>query len=379
LLSGAGLLMRSFVKLVNADWGFDSAHVLTAFLSFPPRQVTSVEDQHRIYREIVDRAAAVPGVRAVSGCTNGQSPLGGFQTSAEVPGVAIQPTAPTLVLFCTERVLETMGIPLRKGRTLSAVDVEQGRQVAVVNETLVKRYFGSDDPLGHVVRLAGLAALPRPVADPTFQIVGVMGDIANLGPRDAPAPQAIVPLTLRLPSGMTLGVRTLDDPMRIVNALRREIQIADARAAVATPARLEDVIQITFYARPRFSLLVLGIFALTGIFLVALGVYGVLSYTVSQQTREIALRLALGGETSHVMRMVLRFGLQLVGAGLVIGLAVSLATNRLLVDQLWHTSPTDPLALGAVIALVVAIGTSACWIPARRAIRVEPMIALRHE
>jgi predicted permease len=379
LLSGAGLLMRSFVKLVRADWGFDSAHVLTAFLSFPPQQVTSGEDQRRLYRAIIDRAAAVPGVRSVSGCSNGLAPLGGFQTPAEVPGVATQPAAPTLVLFCTEGVLDTLGIPLVKGRTLSEADVEQGRQVAVVNETLARKYFGSDDALAHIVRLPRLATLPRPIADPTFQIIGIMHDVANQTPRDAPAPQVIVPLTLRLPAGMTLGVRTLDDPLQVVNVLRREIQAVDARAAVAAPARFEDLIQNGFYARPRFSLLVLGIFALTGIFLVALGVYGVLAYTVSQQTREIALRLALGGETSHIVRMVLRFGLRLVGVGLVIGLMVSLATNRLLLDQLWNTSPTDPVALGAVIGLVVAIGTFACWVPARRAVRIEPMIALRHE
>jgi putative ABC transport system permease protein len=134
-----------------------------------------------------------------------------------------------------------------------------------------------------------------------------------------------------------------------------------------------------FYARPRFSLLVLGIFACTGIVLVAFGVYGVLAYTVSQQTREIAIRMALGGERGHVVRMVLRLGLQLVGVGLIIGVAASLATNRLLVNQLWNTSPNDPLTFAAAIGSIVAMAALACWIPARRAVRVEPMVALRHE
>ena len=134
-----------------------------------------------------------------------------------------------------------------------------------------------------------------------------------------------------------------------------------------------------FYARPRFSLLVLGIFACTGIVLVAFGIYGVLAYTVSQQTREIAIRMALGGERGHVVRMVLRFGLQLVGAGLIIGVAASLATNRLLASQLWNTSPNDPVTFAVATVVIVAIGALACWIPARRAVRVEPMVALRHE
>jgi putative ABC transport system permease protein len=142
---------------------------------------------------------------------------------------------------------------------------------------------------------------------------------------------------------------------------------------------VEELIQRAFYARPRFSLLVLGIFSCTGLVLVAFGVYGVLAYTVSQQTREIAIRMALGGERGHVVRMVLRLGLRLVGIGLVIGVAASLATNRLLVNQLFNIAPTDPMTFAAVTVAVVLIGALACWIPARRAVRVEPMVALRHE
>jgi putative ABC transport system permease protein len=142
---------------------------------------------------------------------------------------------------------------------------------------------------------------------------------------------------------------------------------------------MDDLITREFYARPRFSLLVLGIFAGTGILLVALGIYGVLAYTVSQQTREIAIRLALGGRRGHVIQMVLRLGLQLVGAGAIIGVAASLATNRLLESQLWNTSPNDPMTFGVAISVVLLIGVLACWLPARRAVHVEPMVALRHE
>jgi putative ABC transport system permease protein len=167
--------------------------------------------------------------------------------------------------------------------------------------------------------------------------------------------------------------------MRVVDAVRREIQAVRREVALVEPTAMEDLIQRVFYARPRFSLLVLGIFACTGIVLVAFGVYGVLAYTVSQQTREIAIRMALGGERGHVVRMVLRLGLQLVGVGLIIGVATSLATNRLLVNQLWNTSPNDPLTFAAAITAILAMAALACWIPARRAVRVEPMVALRHE
>ena len=145
------------------------------------------------------------------------------------------------------------------------------------------------------------------------------------------------------------------------------------------PEPLESLLQRAFYARPRFSLLVLGIFACTGIVLVGFGVYGVLAYTVSQQSREIAIRIALGGARADVIRMVLRMGLTLIGIGLVVGLAISAATNRLLVSQLWNTSPHDPLTLTLTVVVVCAVGLLACWIPARRAIRIEPIVALRHE
>ena len=167
--------------------------------------------------------------------------------------------------------------------------------------------------------------------------------------------------------------------MRVLSAVRQQIQRIDPEVALAEPAALEDLIQRFFYARPRFSLLVLGIFAFSGTVLVAFGIFGVLSYLVSERTREIAIRMALGGERQSVIRMVLRFGLQLVGCGLLVGLAASLATNRLLESQLWNTSPHDVTTFLTVAFVIVVIGALACWIPARRAVRVEPMVALRHE
>ena len=378
LLLGAGLLMRTFVKLVGVDLGFDPAHVLVAGLAFPPQQNTSADDQRRVYRQIVDRSATVPGVASVA-LASGFPPFGGLESALESPGTAPEPSARALVVFCSERLPETLGIPIVKGRGFSTIDMEQGHRVAVINETLARRYFGSEDPLARVIRLPRLATLPRPITDPTFQVIGVMRDVANRGPRDIPAPQVLVPFTLRLPGGFGLLVRTIDDPMRAVNALRREIRVVDPQVALANPLALERLIQMNFYARPSFSLLMLGIFAATGTVLVGLGIYGVLAYTVSQQTREIAIRLALGGQSGDVTRMIVRFGLQLVAAGLLIGLGISFATNRLLTAQLWNTSPNDPVTFAAVILLITAIGALACWVPARRAVRVQPMIALRHE
>jgi putative ABC transport system permease protein len=377
LLLGAGLLMRTFVKLVGVDFGLDPRNLLVAGIGFASRQNTATASQRHFYRQVLDRLSSVPGIR--SAAIANDLPFGGMTTGLEVPGIALPPQASAVVLFCSEGLVKTIGVSLVKGREFSALEVDKSHQIALVNEALVKQYFGADEPLGRTIRLARLKTLPVPVADPTFEIVGVFRDVANRGPRDLPSPQVFVPFPLRGTAGFGLLARTSDEPMRVVGVVRQEIQALDRSVALIEPVTLEDWIQRVFYARPRFSLLVLGIFACTGIVLVAFGVYGVLAYTVSQQTREIAIRMALGGERGHVVRMVLRLGLQLVGAGLIIGIAASLATNRLLVTQLWNTSPNDPATFGAVISMIVIIGALACWIPARRAVRVEPMVALRHE
>ena len=378
LLLGAGLLMRTFLRLANVDLGFDPGSVLAASLSFPQGPGKPAADQSNVFRQVLEHVSAIPGVRAAS-VSNTMGLFGGTTSPLRIPGRAVPPEGDVVVVFASEGLVETLGVALADGRPLTRLEVEQSQHVALVNETFVKKYFGGEAAVGQTIRLERLTTLPVPVQDPTFAIIGVLKDIANQGPRNPPVPQAVIPFTLRGPAALMLMVRTSDDPMRAVTTIRREIQQVNRDLAVNEPGPLDEWIQRVFYARPRFSVLVLGIFACTGIILVACGVYGVLAYTVSQQTREIAIRMALGGERGHVVRMVLKLGLKLVAVGLVIGVAASLATNRLLVNQLWKTSPTDPVTFVAVIGAIVVIGMVACLIPARRAVRVEPMTALRHD
>lgn len=341
LLLGAGLLMRTFVKLAHVDWGFDPRNLLMAGIGYPPRQNPSTDDLHRFYRQALDRIAAVPGVRSAA-IANVPAPFAGMGSGLEIPGTATAPQDGAGVTFCSEQLFDTVGLTLLKGRLLSTADVDNAHRVAIINEALAKKYFRSAEALGATIRLPRLATLPVPVVDPTFEIVGIVRDFANAGPRDPPAPQVWLPLPLRGPSGLGLVIRTSVDPARVIRPVREELLTVDRQVALVEPTTLDDWMQRVFFARPRFSLIVLGIFAVTGIVLVAFGVYGVLAYTISQQTREIAIRMALGGERGHVVRMVLRLGLQLAGVGLVLGVAVSFATNRLLQNQLWNTSPNDP-------------------------------------
>jgi putative ABC transport system permease protein len=378
LLVGAGLLMRTFIKLAQVDLGFDPRNVLIAGVAFPPGHSESAGERQQFYRQAVERAGAIPGVLSAS-VTSALPPFGGIRSPIEVPGGAPEEQPSTIVNFCSDGFFETIGLRLATGRLISAADVEGSRQVAVVNEALVRRYFGGQSPLGRSFRLTRLRTIPNPVMDPTFEVVGVVRDIANQGIRQPPAPQAFVPFTLRVRASYLVVTRTSGEPLGMARVVRHEIGAVDRQVALTEPRTFEDVLQRSYYAQPRFSLIVLGMFACTGLALVALGVYGVLAYTVSQQTREIAIRMAVGGQPRHVRSMVFRMGLRLIGAGIVTGLAASVATNRLLVNQLWNTSPHDATTQIAAVVVVVTIGIVSCSVPARRALRVDPIVALRHE
>lgn len=378
LLLGAGLLMRTFVELVGVDLGYDSRNLLSADLAFPPAPEGLAADHRGFYRDLIDRVGRLPGVVS-AGAATGTAAFTGYDSPLEVPGMAL-PRAATLVQFCSDRFLQTLGLRLLAGRHMSASEVQAGHHVAVVNATFAARYFAGADPIGREIRLPRLADLrPVPVADPVFTIVGVVSDARNQDIREPPSPQVFLPNTLRASATPLLLVRTSGDPARLAGLLRREIKALDPQVALAEPSALDAVLARRFYARPRFSLLVLGIFACTGVLLVALGVYGVLSYTVSQQTREIAIRMALGGDRRHVARLVVGVGGRLIAAGTVIGAVASLLSNRLLTTQLWNTSPYDPVTFAAGLSVILLVGAIACWVPARRAVRIEPMVALRHE
>jgi putative ABC transport system permease protein len=375
LLLAAGVLTRSFLGMVAIEFGFNPRNLLITGLAFPPGEPVAGADRTGLYRRAIDRLHTIPGVRAIA-VSSGL--IGGMETALEVPGSS-GPTGSAQIQFCSEEIVETLGLRLTAGRQMSALEVKSNHRVAIVSERLVSQYFKGQEPLGRIVRLPQLAKPPMSLSDPAFTIVGVVADVLNQGPRQAPMPQLYVPYTVRGGTVFALLVRTSGDPMSVLSPVRTEIQAIDRQAALVQASSVETMVQNGFYAQPRFSLIVLGMFACTGLVLVALGVYGVLAYTVSQQGRELAIRMALGGERRHVLKHVFGMGVKLLGGGIAVGLGAGIATNRLLVNQLFNTSPHDPFTLAGVVLVVAIIGLLACWIPARRAIRVEPIIALRHE
>jgi putative ABC transport system permease protein len=246
-----------------------------------------------------------------------------------------------------------------------------------VNETLARRYLPGEDPIGRRLRLAGPGTAEP---DAWLEIVGVVADVVNGGALQLPIdPEVWMPYTIAGSAPDALLVRTSQDPGTIANAVRQEVWRSDAGTALVTPGALDDLINQQLYTAPRFGLVVMMIFGGIGLILVTVGVYSVLAYSTTQKTHEIGVRMALGAERSAVLGMVVRTGLRLVMAGVAAGIGVSLVLVRLLETQLAGVTAYDPATLAVTTALLTMTAAIACWIPARRAARVDPLVALRHE
>jgi predicted permease len=379
LVTGAGLFVRSFLNRTDFELGFDHRKIFMTGFAFPPGP--QFDGQREVfYRETLDRVARIPGVDAVA-IVSTIPPFGYGQTSpVTLPGTANDGQTRALLQFCSEGLPYTLGLRVTAGRGLSAADVAGARTVALVNETLVRQYFGRENPLGRLVRIDKLPA-PTTAAEPLFEVVGVVQDAANSGIRQPADPEIYVPHTLSSAGNRRLLVRSSINPARLTVAVRESVRAVNSTVALNRPGPLQAQVESSWPVSngERFRIVVLAGFAMTGLGLLSFGVYGVIAYTVSQQTREFAIRLALGGERRHVASQVFRTTFWLVGTGALIGLGVCLATGRVLASQLYETSPRDPITFAAALGVIVLTGAVACAVPARRAMRVEPAIALRHD
>lgn len=379
LLVGAALLMRSFVLLQHQDLGLDPENILVARLVLPRGQYTSATAKQQFFGSLLQRLHALPGVVAATE-TSTLPPYGGINSEIEIPGKTHTEKWDAIFQLCSEGYFPTLRLKLLRGRLLSNVDVNDARKVAVVNRALASRYFGAENPLGQRVKLTALEKLPEgAVNDPVFEIVGVIADAKNQGIQDPPRPEMFIPYTVTGAFERGILVRTAGDPNAMLNSVRREVWAVDRHVAITLTGSLTGYLKQFSYAEPRFSLVVLGVFAAVGFVLVAVGVYSVIAYTVSRQTHEIGIRMALGAARADVLRMVIRMGLQLIAIGAVAGLAVSLVATRVIASQLWGISPHDPATLVGVVMAMTAVGLAACYFPARRAMKVNPIVALRYE
>jgi len=379
LLAGTGLLMRSFVNLQGQDLGFDPERVLDVRLALPRGAYESAAEKKRLFREVLDRIGALPGVVSASATTS-FAPYWAVDSEVEIAGETHVETWRARVHLVSEGHRETLGLRLRRGRFLSLDEVEGARKVAVVNQALAARYFGEDDPIGRTIEISTLGTLPQsPVANPVFEIVGIVADSKNRGIQESALPEVIVPHTVTGSFQRGILVRTSGPPNALQSAVKGAIWQVDRGVAFGDVGSLTDWMRRFSYAEPRLVLVILAVFACVGLVLVALGVFSVVAYSVARQTHEIGIRMALGAERLDVLRMVLRSGLVPVGVGVVIGVAASLGLTRVLSSYLFGVTPHDPATLTAVIGVVLVAGFAACYFPARRAARVDPLVALRYE
>ena len=377
LLVGAGLLMRTFVRLQQVDLGLNPDNILVARLPFPRGTYKMAAEKQRFFQELLPRLHRLPGVVAATETTT-LPPYGGIRTALEIPGKPHTEQWNGIFQLVSEGYAQTLGLRLTRGRMLSSDDVSGARKVAVVNQTLVTRYFGSEDPLGRQVKLSMLEKFDDgPVPNPLFDIVGVIADAKNDGIQDPPQPEILIPYTLTGGFERGILVRTAGDPAAMVNSVRKEVWAVERGVALTNIGTLNEFLRQFSYAGPRFSLVLLSVFAGVGLVLVTIGVYSVIGYTVSQQIHEIGIRMALGAQRADVLRLIIRMTTRLVVIGVVLGLLGSLGVMKVLASQLWNVSPRDPVTLATVVGAMSLAALAASYFPARRAMNVNPIVALR--
>jgi putative ABC transport system permease protein len=379
LLVGAGLLLRSFWQLQKVSPGFDPHRVMTASISLPEGdngpQITTRNAQ--FYIQLMDRANATPGVRSAAAIT--PLPLSGadWTTGFDIAGrpTAKSDRALSAVRVVTPGYFGTMGIPLRKGRDFTPRDRFESPGVVIVNEALVRQYFPNEEPIGQ--RITPQISLD--VRDPIErEIVGVVGDVKARKLTMENKPELYVPHTQASAGTMTLVARTEMEPQSLLPALRQNVEALNKDVPLYDTRTMEQYMA-TAVAQPRLNMTLLVVFAGVAIVLTAVGIYGVMAYSVAQRTQEIGIRLALGAQKLDVLRLIVGQGARLVLLAMMLGIAAAFALGRSIASLLYGVAATDFTTLVSVAFLLALIALLACWLPARRASGIDPITALRAE
>jgi predicted permease len=374
LLIGAGLFLRTLQKLEGIPLGFERQNLLM-FSVAPALNGYEGNRLAEYYRQVRERIETIPGVRSVTFSAHGPVGSGESNSTVTIPGV----TSGDQVVEVHRHLVapgyfDTLGIPALAGRELTERDDAAGPKVAVINQALVRKAFGDTNPLGKVLRF-GSAARPR-----DFEIVGVVGDAKYNRLREAPPPTAYFSYlqALGAASFMTFQVRTSGDPGVVAAALRGKVAEVDKNIPIDRLETLAQAIDKALLFERMFSRLT-GFFGVLALVLVCVGLYGTMSYSVARRTNDIGVRMALGARPAHVFRMVLNEGLALTLSGVALGLAAAAAATRLIASELYDVPAIDPLTFGCVAVLLVGVALLACYLPARRAMNVDPIVALRYE
>jgi putative ABC transport system permease protein len=371
LLVGGGLLLRTLVQLQRVNLGFDPTNVLVGAVLPPPAKYRTPDDRRVFYDQILERASALPGVRtaaltSIIPLSAGDSDMSFVIEGAPPPSTAGESPAAWYRLV-SAGYLKAMGIPLKRGREFVAHEAEP---VLLINEELARRHWAGQDPIGRRIRFSD--------DGPWFTIIGIVGDVKQEGARPAPRAQTFIPYWHLPEVGIVVVLKTAAQPETLVTPLRQAVRAVDPDIPVTNIAPMTTLVSDSI-EEPRFLAVLVGLFAGLALVLAAIGIYGVLSYAVSQRSSEIGVRLALGAGRRDVFALIVADGFRLAAIGVAIGVTVSFLVAPWLSTLLFNVTPIDPMTFLLVVATILGVASCASIIPARRATRVDPLAALRAE
>ncbi|HWO02704.1 MAG TPA: ABC transporter permease, partial [Blastocatellia bacterium] len=372
LLVGAGLLIKSFANLQSVDPGFNPKKVLRVDVGLPRTRYPDRLQSAAFYKQLLDRVAGLPDVQSAGAVSSLPLSGGGTDSNFQIEGrPPAEPGHPQVAWYSsvTPDYFRAMGIRLVRGRDFTGADSTDVSKVALISETMARRFFPDEDPLGK--RLVFGEKDLR-------EIVGVMSDVKFFGLNLDARPSMYFPHAQSPARGMSLVVRTQGEPMTLAAAIRGQVSELDRDLAASNVMPMEELVGISL-AEPRFTLMLLGAFAAVAMALSAIGVYGVVSYSVAQRSHEIGVRMALGAQMRDVLKLVVRQGMALVLGGVGVGLVAAFALTRVMESLLFGVTATDFTTFSLTSLLLAGVALGACFVPARRATKVDPMVALRYE
>jgi putative ABC transport system permease protein len=377
LLVGAGLLFRSFLQLQSVNTGFDAAQVLTMRLS--PSGANFREDAQYVafYQQVEERLRALPGVQAVGAINTlplAKGPTTGFRVEGRPP-LPIDQWPAVNYRDVSSDYFRALNIPILQGRGFDNRDTMAAPLAVMINQATADQVFAGENPIGKRINFGGTDRNNQPV---WMEIVGVVANVRSLELQEAPSPEIYTAESQDAFASMAFVMRTTIEPTALAAAVRQAVQEVDKAQPVSDMRTMENIVSDAV-TQPRFNLILLGVFGGIALVLSASGIYGVMAYTVSQRTHEIGIRMALGARAGDVLRMVMGQGLRLIGIGIACGLLASLLLTRYLSSLLYGVSATDALTFAVVALFLAGVALVACFVPARRAARTDPMVALRYE